>query len=113
MSIDFYVPSDPKEESMNLTNANAHTLLLALGYDNPEPAGALEPDDVLLRVARVEREIAAGRGEEFTRSDDISTTPGTSVWSFGLDLPHLKARIKWIGELAEIAKRLNQKVYYG
>lgn len=113
MSIDFYVPTDRKETSMNLNNANAHTLLLALGYDNPEAAGTLEPDDVIARVARVQREIEAGRGEEFTRTGDINTKPNQNVFDFGLDLPHLKARVRWIGELAEIAKKLNQKVYYG
>lgn len=113
MSIDFYAPQTGQEHHFNLTNGNAFHMLMVLGYENPEPSGALDPDDVLARAERARRAIGNGQGGEFVRPDNINTTPGTNVFDFGMDLAKVMGRLVWIEQLAEEAKAAGQKIYYG
>ena len=71
MTVVFFV--DPQHDSgyLSLSTPVACHLLVALGYDieNVSRTDCLAPSDLLPRIAAIRRQIALGRGDEFTTDD--------------------------------------------
>jgi hypothetical protein len=94
MTVVFFV--DPQQDSgyLSMSTPVACHLLTALGYDleNVARMDCLAPADLLPRIAAVRRQLALGRGSEFTAD--------------GLDEPQM------LGHLVELEKVVS-RAYLG
>ncbi len=113
MSVTFHssAAADVLSVPVNVSNANAFLLLEALGYE-PGYAGTLDPDDLLGRIERVRRAIAAGQGREFTRQTVVEHGLGVRCISFGADEGYILHRLSCLKALATAALCKGASVHF-
>jgi len=101
LSIDFGFAQVGPDRTLNLSNGNAVRVLTALGYEDIEPCGSLDIDDLLRRC-----ELALNCAPLLPEFPDqvIEGDGKARLILCGLDRDGVYARIGWLQEVAQMAQ---------
>lgn len=104
------------DESVNMSNRNAHLVFKAMGLEafdeDGNGCGSIDAD-TLLAAAQV---ALVSNQEENVVPPSVAGGPGTgraTFIDFGVDADYLRGRLAQIADLATEAKRLNRNILWG